>query len=116
MTTLDRIEIAGLARGADVALRCIVFHRGFDFDAGEPALIRVLTTTSAAGWALVRSRPHELAPLQSWALVEHADGTRHVEGVVRDPEWADDPGGAQFTDEHGCYVLGSMAAWAPQQP
>ena len=39
-----------------------------------------------------------LEALRWWALVEHRDGTRRVEGVVRDADWLDEPGGAELPE------------------
>ena len=37
-------------------------------------------------------------PVAHWALVEYRDGSRHLEGVMRDPQWVDEPGGAEFPE------------------
>jgi hypothetical protein len=37
-------------------------------------------------------------PLRLWALVEYRDGSRYLEGVVRDAEWESEPGGAEFPE------------------
>ena len=39
-----------------------------------------------------------LEPLRYWALVEYRDGSRRFEGVVRNDEWLDEPGGAEFPE------------------
>jgi hypothetical protein len=66
---------------------------------------RVLAAADAVGWAAVvaetpervlAGRPVRFEPLRWWALVEHRDGTRRVEGVVRAEDWLDEPGGAEF--------------------
>jgi hypothetical protein len=36
--------------------------------------------------------------LRLWALVEYRDGSRYLEGLVRDPEWESEPGGAEFPE------------------
>jgi hypothetical protein len=68
---------------------------------------RVLAATDAAEWAAVLAETPERAaaghpvrfePLRWWALVEHRDGTRCVEGVVRDDDWLGEPGGAEFPE------------------
>ena len=64
---------------------------------------RVLAATDGAGWAaalaetperVVAGHPLRFEPLRWWVLVEYRDGTRRVEGVVREDEWLDEPGGA----------------------
>jgi hypothetical protein len=37
-------------------------------------------------------------PLRLWALVEYRDGSRYLEGLVRDAEWESEPGGAEFPE------------------
>jgi hypothetical protein len=59
--------------------------------------------TPADGWSATRAPApaapggrvrHE--PLRWWALVELADGRRQMEGVARDEDWLDEPGGAEL--------------------
>ena len=60
---------------------------------------------SALGAADRRSNDDlRIEPLRLWALVEYRDGTRRFEGVVRDEDWLDEPGGAEFPE--------SRAGWA----
>ena len=55
-----------------------------------------------AGRRCSRRRPQQrlpdslvrFEPLQCWVLVEHSDGSWHKEGVLRDPDWNDEAGGA----------------------
>jgi hypothetical protein len=46
----------------------------------------------------VAGDPVSVEPLQFWADVEYRDGSTHREGVIRDPEWLDEPGGAEFPE------------------
>jgi hypothetical protein len=79
----------------------------------DPQRRRILDAGPAAGWAavlpeppqrigpgrplqLVDGRPVQLEPLRWWALVEHQDGSRRVEGIVREDDWLDEPGGAEL--------------------
>jgi hypothetical protein len=67
---------------------------------------RVLGAAPADGWAAVlpeadsdlvlAGQALHFEPLRAWVLVEHADGSRRVEGLVRTDEWLDEPGGAEF--------------------
>jgi hypothetical protein len=68
---------------------------------------RVLGVAPAEGCIAVLARVPEATvvglgvhtePLLCWALVEHQDGTTYIEGVVRDVEWLDEPGGAEFPE------------------
>jgi len=75
---------------------------GFDCAAfaRDPERRRVLTVAAADGWAaLSRTTTGHRAldePLLCWVVIEHPDGTTSLDGVVRDPEWLDEPGGAEF--------------------
>jgi hypothetical protein len=92
------------------AARELIFAEpGYDVPAfgRDPERRRVLAAESADGWAAVEpetparreaGRPVRFEPLRWWALVEHQDGSRHVEGVVRDEEWLDEPGGAELPE------------------
>ena len=53
----------------------------------------VMAPTASAAAASLR-----LDSLRAWILVEHADGSRRMEGLVRDAEWLDEPGGAEFPE------------------
>jgi hypothetical protein len=104
--------------------RCLAIARdllfaepGYDSAAlgRDPQRRRILDAGPAAGWAavlpeppqrigpgrpvqLVDGRPVHLEPLRWWALIEHEDGSRHVEGIVRDEDWLDEPGGAELPE------------------
>ena len=67
----------------------------------------ILDVALPHGWTAVVPQPPELVatgdpisfqPLELWVLVEHRDGSRHVEGLVRDPEWESEPGRAEFPE------------------
>jgi hypothetical protein len=67
----------------------------------------ILDVAPPDSWTAVVPQPPELVvrgdrisfqPLGLWVLVEHRDGSRHVEGLVRDPEWESEPGGAEFPE------------------
>jgi hypothetical protein len=69
--------------------------------------VRVLRIADAAGWAAVlpsapeqvlAGTPVHYEPVTFWALVEYRDGSRHLEGVVREQPWVDEPGGAEFPE------------------
>jgi hypothetical protein len=68
---------------------------------------RILRVSSAVGWSAVLPNAHELIeagqpvtyqPLRLWALVEYRDGHQCMEGIIRDDEWRDEPGGAEFVE------------------
>jgi hypothetical protein len=68
---------------------------------------RILDVAPPAHWAAVMpGRPEQIAagdlfslqPLGVWALVEYRDGSRYVEGLLREPEWETEPGGAVFPE------------------
>ena len=81
----------------------------------DPERRRLIEVTAAEGWSAVlpntRERfgagpPVHFEPLRYWAVVEHADGSRSMEGVVRDELWLDEPGGAEFPEAaHGQRAL-----------
>ena len=102
-------------------LQCFVCKSGFEFSAREPAVILrhvayghdfahagdCLALASelifpepgyyCAAFARDPERRHVLAePLPGWLLVERDDGTRSLEGLVRDDEWLNEPGAAMF--------------------
>jgi hypothetical protein len=73
----------------------------------DPERRRVLDVATAEGWAAVVPNPPErviagqpvrFEPLQYWALVERQDGSRSMEGLVRDELWRDEPGAAEFLE------------------
>jgi hypothetical protein len=66
---------------------------GFDCEAfvRDPERRRLLSVAPANGWLAARREP-----LLCWVLVEYGDGTTSMEGVIRDDEWLDEPGGAEF--------------------
>jgi hypothetical protein len=73
----------------------------------DPERLRLVRVAAADGWSAVipgtpqqvlAGEPVSFEPLRYWALVEHADGARRFEGIVRDPEWEDEPGGAEFPE------------------
>ena len=90
------------------ALGAIFPEPGYDGAAfaHDPERSRVLATAPGKGWSAVVSPAHELRPaselrfepLRFWALIEYRDGSRRFEGVVRDDEWLDEPGGAEFPE------------------
>lgn len=66
---------------------------GFDCEAfvRDPERRRVVNVAPADGWVAARSEP-----LRCWVVVEYRDGTTSMEGLLRDDEWLDEPGGAEF--------------------
>ena len=79
----------------------------------DPERRRVLDASPGAGWAavlpepprrigpgrplqLADGRPVHLEPLRWWALIEYRDGSRRVEGIVREDDLLDEPGGAEL--------------------
>jgi hypothetical protein len=75
---------------------------GFDCEAfyRDPERHRVLGVAPAGQWIAVAQTPSEKVlrgePLQCWVLVEYSDGSTSMEGIIRDDEWLDEPGGAEF--------------------
>ena len=78
----------------------------------DPERRRILAAAPGAGWSAVMAVPGRspsacggptvrLERLRWWVLVEHADGSRRVEGLIRDDEWLDEPGGAEFPEASG---------------
>jgi hypothetical protein len=66
---------------------------------------RVLSVAPPQGWTVILPADSEMVlagsplrfePLRYWALIEYQDGSRGLEGIVRDDEWLDEPGGAEF--------------------
>jgi hypothetical protein len=69
--------------------------------------LRILSASSAQCWSAIVPNGAQQAsagvainkePLQFWAVVEHRDGSLRREGVIRDPEWLNEPGGAEFPE------------------
>jgi hypothetical protein len=93
----------------DAARELLFVEPGYDCQAfgPDPVRRRVLDVADAAGWAaaspetpqrVVAGHPLRFEPLRWWALVEHQDGTRWVEGIIREDEWLDEPGGATLPE------------------
>jgi hypothetical protein len=89
------------------ALAMIFPEPGYDGAAfaHDPERVGVLAIAPSNGWAAVLpadytrgQRDPRFEPLSYWALVEYRDGSRRFEGVVRDDEWIDEPGGAEFPE------------------
>ena len=66
---------------------------GFDCEAfvRDPKRRRVINVAPASGWVAARREP-----LRCWVVVEYRDGTTSMEGLLRDDDWLDEPGGAEF--------------------
>jgi hypothetical protein len=73
----------------------------------DPERRSVLRRYDADGWAAALPTAHELAeagdpvtyePLRMWLLVEHRDGSRRLEGLIRADELQEEPGGAEFPE------------------
>lgn len=75
---------------------------GYDCEAfyRDPQRQRILGVVPADGWMGITSASTDnllrCEPLQCWVLVEYSDGSTSMEGLVRDDEWLDEPGGAEF--------------------
>jgi hypothetical protein len=93
----------------DAARELLFVEPGYDCQAFGPDVSRrrLLDVADAEGWAaaspespqrVIAGAPLRLEPLRWWALVEHQDGSRRVEGIVRDDEWLDEPGGAELPE------------------
>ena len=89
------------------ALAAIFPEPGYDCAAfaHDPERVSVLAISPPNGWTAVRpaqiaqgSKDLRFEPLRLWALIEYRDGSRRFEGVVRDDEWLDEPGGAEFPE------------------
>ena len=91
------------AAGLATARELLFAEPGYDCPAlgPDPLRRRVVDATPADGWSATRAPApgapagrvrHE--PLRWWALIELADGRRRMEGVARDADWLDEPGGA----------------------
>jgi hypothetical protein len=81
---------------------------------------RILDVASPDGWtAVLPESPERIAagcsvrfePLRLWTLVEYRDGSRHVEGLIRDAEWETEPGGANFPE--GEWAAQDAVGYAP---
>ncbi|MBV9358456.1 MAG: hypothetical protein JO023_23340 [Chloroflexi bacterium] len=103
----------------ELAQEIIFVEPGYDRPAFSLGLqrTRILQVAPAEGWAAVLTDSTRSAatfePLRMWALVEHGDGTRHVEGVVRDAEWSDEPGTAEFPETRTSDRVGVSYAFEP---
>jgi hypothetical protein len=96
------------------ALGAVFPEPGYDSAAfaHDPNRRAIVAVAPANGWSAVagctsdaRSKDDlRVEPLRFWALVEYRDGTRRFEGVIRDEDWLDEPGGAEFPE--------SRAGWA----
>jgi hypothetical protein len=71
---------------------------------------RILDVAPPTNWAaVIPARPDQIAagelfslqPLGLWVLVEYRDGRQYLEGLVREPEWETEPGGAMFLEGNG---------------
>jgi hypothetical protein len=98
---------AGLCQ--DVASAWLFVEPGYDAAAfsGDARRARVLQAWAADGWtAVLPEQPERIVagetvrfePLQCWVLLEYSDGSWHKEGILRDRDWADEPGGAEFPE------------------
>ena len=68
----------------------------------------VLASTSGSFGATQHVR---FDPLRYWAVIEHQDGSIVTEGLVRDDEWLDEPGGAEFPEAvRGSYAFMTYAS------
>jgi len=87
---------------ATAASELIFPEPGFDCAAfaRDPERQRVLSSAPAEGWTACvltsAGRAVRSQPLQCWVLVARCDGTTTMEGLMRDAEWLDEPGGAEF--------------------
>ena len=107
-------------------MRCVICHQQFEFAKGQTAvvlhhvaygydfvhegaceaqalsMIFVEPGYDCAAFAHDRERSRVLVviglatPLEVHAVIESRDGSRHVERIVRDPEWLTEPGAAEF--------------------
>jgi hypothetical protein len=80
----------------------------------------ILDVAPPDGWSAVVPQPPERAavgdllsfqPLGLWVLVENHDGSRYVEGLLRDLYWESEPGGAEFAE--GANGPGDAVGYAP---
>ena len=93
----------------ETALEWIFVEPGYDTAAFslDTERKRILSTTPADGWAAVMPEAPErvlggssvrFEALSTWALVEHVDGSRRLEGIIRDADLEGEPGGARFPE------------------
>jgi hypothetical protein len=73
----------------------------------DPERWRIVGVAPAEGWRAVVATAAEPGgvtrhvrsdPLLAWVLIEHQDGSIRREGLVRDGEWRDEPGGAELPE------------------
>jgi hypothetical protein len=102
----------GFAHAGDCvteALEEIFIEPGYDNAAyaHDPERRRVVGINAPDGWSAVlpetpervlSGSPFRFEELRFWALVEHRDGSRRVEGVIWDDAWLDEPGSAEFVE------------------
>jgi hypothetical protein len=114
-------------------MRCVTCHQEFDFAAGQTAVVlrhvaygydfvhpgiceeRALRMIfvepgfDSAAFAHDAIRARVLAVLgipgqsEVHAVIENRDGSRQLERISRDPEWADEPGAAEFARQALAY-------------
>jgi hypothetical protein len=69
--------------------------------------LRILRVSDASGWAaalpgapeqVLSGTPVVYEPVACWAMVEYADGSRHLEGIIRAPDFQNEPGAAEFPE------------------
>jgi hypothetical protein len=91
------------------ALEQIFVEPGYDSAAyaHDTQRAKLVGIRAADGWsAVLPARPEQMLagspfrfePLHVWAEVEYRDGSRQVEGVTLDADWADEPGAAMFVE------------------
>jgi hypothetical protein len=103
------------------AADAIFVEPGYDCAAfgPDPERRRVLGVAAAHGWMAVLANTSgsfgaapqvRFDPLRYWAVIEHQDGSIVTEGLVRDEEWLDEPGGTELPEaERGVYAFVSYA-------
>jgi hypothetical protein len=113
---------------ATTTLKCVVCKRGFDFTAGEVAIVlrhvayyydfahegeclaRALDLIfpepdyDCAAFGLDQERLRVVRAERDWALVEHADGSCRLEVIAREAGWEDEPGAAEFPEQRAATV------------
>ena len=111
-------------------LKCVVCKRGFDFSAGDAAIVlrhvayyydfahegkclaRALDWIfpepdyDCAAFSRDQERLRILGAGRCWALVEHADGSCRLEVIAREAGWEDEPGGAEFPEQRARTTAG----------
>jgi hypothetical protein len=103
------------------ALGLIFPEPGYDCTAfaHDPERRAVLAITPPKGWSAVLPAAQaaragddlHFEPLRFWALIEYRDGSRRFESVVRDADWLDEPGGAEFPESRTSH--GGAIGYAP---